>query len=595
MQHESEYSWVRDLPWVIFFGILSSAYCLLAARHTGAAFDEPIYLLQGLESWHLGGDGALTKIGIMPLPVDVTTLPLYVWELLRGQRFDQLSEFGRMLPVARAATLVFWWAVLFYGWRVGWGLAGRWGGRLAVALLACEPSLLAHASLATTDVAITACMLALVYHFREGRTSGWWLRVGLPSLLFGLALLAKASALVLGPLCLIVVELDRLGREQASAVPANGGVVQFFRRLIAQLGPFRRDIKQIFGLGFLLMLVYCGSDWRPEPSFVAWARTLPHGPMASVMVYVADHLRIFSNGAEAIVYQIKHNNVGQGVFIAGRTDPRALWYYFPAAMTMKLTASLLALPLLVAVVRPKALWNWVTLITAVLILFSVTFRVQLGIRLVLPLIGFFIVGAAGAAANMIAAMQSGWRRHLAAGAVAGCVFWTAAASLIVWPNAICYVNELWGGTTEGYKLLSDSNYDWGQGIGDLRDWQQRNGVENLDVWYFGTDPDRFKGPFHLVSMTDGGFQGPDDFIGRFRGRYLAVGTTYLYGGYIIENPKKGHPLEKSALIAIRYLRTIQPVDRTTTFLIYDFTGEHQVESGSSPGLPEKRDSGPTLP
>jgi hypothetical protein len=295
--------------------------------------------------------------------------------------------------------------------------------------------------------------------------------------------------------------------------------------------------------------------------------------MASVMVYVADHLRIFSNGAQAVVYQIKHNNIGQGVFIAGRTDPRALWYYFPVALTMKLTASLLALPLLVAIVRPRALWNWVTVITGVLILFSVTFRVQIGIRLVLPLIGFFIVGAAGAAANMIAAMESGWQRRLAVGAVAGCIFWTAAASVIVWPNALCYVNELWGGTAEGYKLLSDSNYDWGQGLRELRDWQQRNGIENLDVWYFGTDPDRLKGPFHLVSISACDFQEPDDFTARFRGRYLAVGTTNLYGGYFIENPKKGHRLEKSALIAIHYLRTTQPVARTTTFLIYDFTGE----------------------
>ena len=178
MQHESKCPWVRDLPWLIVFGLLSSVYCVLAAARIGVTCDEPIYLLRGLESWHLGGSGGLTKIGTMPLPVDVTTLPLYIWELLRGQRFDQLLEIDRMLPVARAGTLVFWWAVLFYGWRVGSSLAGPWGGRLAVALLAFEPSLLAHASLATTDVALTACMLALAYHFREGRTSGWRLRVG---------------------------------------------------------------------------------------------------------------------------------------------------------------------------------------------------------------------------------------------------------------------------------------------------------------------------------------------------------------------------------------------------------------------------------
>jgi hypothetical protein len=506
----------------------------------------------------------------MPLPIDVTTLPLYIWELLRGRPFDGLSEIDRMLPVARAGTLVFWWVVLFYGWKLGRCLAGPWGGRLAVAMLACEPALLAHASLATTDVAITACMMALVYHFREGRTSRWWLRVGLPSLLYGLALLSKASALVLGPLCLLMVELNRLVREQTFTIPPNGGAVQLFRHFMAELGPFWRDFKQIFGLGFLMMLVYCGSNWRTEPSFVAWAKTLPHGPMASFMMYVADHLRIFSNGAEALVRQIKHNNIGHGVYIAGRTDPRGLWYYFPVAMTMKLSASLLVLPLLVAIIRPRALWNWVTLMTGVLILFSVTFRVQVGIRLILPLVGFFIVGVAGAAANMITATKAGWPKRLAAGAVAACVLWTAAASVFVWPNALCYFNELWGGTAQGYKLLSDSNYDWGQGLRELRDWPQRNHIEKMDVWYFGTDPEQFEGPFHFISMNETEFQGPDDVPAWFHGRYLAVGTTNLYGGYYIENPKKGQATKESILTAIRYLRTRQPVARTTTFLIYYF-------------------------
>jgi hypothetical protein len=568
MRRESGHPWLADLPWLIFFGLLSSAYCVLTAGHTGATFDEPTYLLRGLEGWRVGSCGGLTKMGTMPLPVDVTTLPLYVWESLRGQRFDRFLEIRRMLPVARAGTLVFWWVLLFYGWKIGRSLAGAWGGRLAVALLACEPTLLAHASLATTDVAITAFMMGLAYHFHEGRTSGWRLRVGLPSLFFGLALLAKSSALLLGPLCLLIIELDRL--KERFAVPGSGGAIQFLRGVASELVPFRRDLQQIVASGFLLMLIYCGSDWRPEPSFAAWAGTLPDGPMASFMVYAADHLRIFSNGAEGLVRQIKHNNIGHGVFIAGRTDPRALWYYFPLAMTMKLTASLLALPLLIAAMRPKALRNWATVTAGLLILFSITFRVQIGIRLILPLVAFFIVGVAGSAANMVASLKSGRQKRFGAIAVAGCVLWAALASVLVWPNALCYFNEFWGGAAGGYKLLSDSNYDWGQGLRELEDWRQRNHIENLDVWYFGADPEVSKGTFHPVTMEEGHFEGPEDVMARFRGRYLAVGTTNLYGGYFIENPKKGHAVDQSDLVAIRYLRTMQPAARTTTFLIYDF-------------------------
>jgi hypothetical protein len=564
MGDKPEYAWFRDLPWLIVCVLLSSAYCLFTATHIGATNDETSYLLVGLKGWHLRSSGELTQMGAMPLPMDVATLPLYVWELLRGQRFDLLMDIDRMLPVARAATLLFWWAVLFYGWRIGRDVAGPWGGRLALVLLACEPTLLAHAGLVTADVAITACMFALVYHFREGRTSGWMLRVGLPSVLYALALLAKASALVFGPLCLLVVELDRLWRAQAFTSTATAGLRQWLGRVIAELRPFRRDFIQIFALGFLLMLVYCGSDWLPKLGLLDWAYGMPDGPKASVARYVADHLCIFGNGALGLFFQIRHNCDGHGVFIAGRTDPHSLWYYFPVAMTIKLTASLLALPLIVAAIRPRALLNWVTALTGVLILFSVTFRVQIGIRLILPLVGFFIVGVAGAAANMITTMGPGWWKRLTAGAVVGCVLWTAAASVLVWPNALCYVNELWGGTADGYKQLSDSNYDWGQGLKELRDWQQRNQIENLDVWYFGTDPNLFKAPFHPILMRNLGLQGPDDVITRFRGRYLAVSTNYIFGSCRITN-------EKTVSVAVQYLRTLRPFARTTTFLIYDFT------------------------
>lgn len=570
MQHKSEWVWLPDWVWLIVCGLLSSVYCVLTAKHIGPTFDEPFYIVQGLKSWHTGSMSGLLQKGTMPLPVNVTTLPLYLWELLRGRNFHPLLELGRLLPVARAGTLLFWWMLLFYGWKIARGIAGPWGGRLAVSMLAFEPTMLAHASLATTDIAIAACIAALAYHFREGRESGWRLRVGLPSVLYGLALLAKASVLVMGPLCMLVIEVDRLARKGGFAVAAHRERAPLYRRILTGLKPFRRDMWQILGLGFVLMLVYCGCDWHAEPSFVAWAKSLPAGPAASVMVYVAEHLRIFSNGGVAIVRQIKHNIQGAGMFIDGRTDPRAIWYYFPVAMTIKLSPPLLILPLFVAILRPRALVNWALMIAGTLTLFSVTFRVQVGIRIILPLVAFLIVGEAAAAVNTIRDLRPGWAKRVAVGALACCLAWTAAASVLVYPNALCYCNELWGGTAGGYKLLSDSNYDWGQGLGELRNWQRQNHIQNLDVWYFGTDPSASRGPFHLVTMDHRGFRGPEDIVRFFHGRYLAVSTSLLYGGYIVPNPKKGQRLRKSALAVVRYLRSKRPVARTSTFLIYAF-------------------------
>src|SRR5262249_37340281 len=162
---------------------------------------------------------------------------------------------------ARAVNLLFWGLLLTYGWLAGRQLAGPWGARLAVAFLACEPSLLAHASLATTDIAVTACLLALVYHFRTGPDRCWVRRAGVPTLWFGASVLAKASGLVFGLLCLFAVEWERLLRQGAFHVPTPNAPSpskargtredtgstrrrwsQELNRFLIPFGPWRRDL-----------------------------------------------------------------------------------------------------------------------------------------------------------------------------------------------------------------------------------------------------------------------------------------------------------------------------------------------------------------
>ena len=73
-----------DIIWVLAFGIVSSVWCLTASHKLSAAFDEPTYLTQGLERWRTGECKGLMRLGTMPLPVDVETLPPL---LMAGVRF----------------------------------------------------------------------------------------------------------------------------------------------------------------------------------------------------------------------------------------------------------------------------------------------------------------------------------------------------------------------------------------------------------------------------------------------------------------------------------------------------------------------------
>src|SRR5207253_463843 len=138
--------------------------------------------------------------------------------------------------------------LLFYGRLIARSIAGPWAGRLAVALLAVEPTLLAHASLATKDMAITACLAGFIYHYRTGRDAGWLKRIGLPAVWFALALLSKASGIVFCPLCMFAVETERLARRGGLSLGDAPDERPRWRRWLSmvhqQFAPFRRDAFQ---------------------------------------------------------------------------------------------------------------------------------------------------------------------------------------------------------------------------------------------------------------------------------------------------------------------------------------------------------------
>jgi hypothetical protein len=536
-----------DWLWLLAFGVASSVWCLSAAQTLGVTFDEPLYLAGGLEFWRTGSHHTLLRYGSMPLPMDVCALPVYV-----GERLELGSSTGpAAFFVARSGTLLFWWLLLFYAGQAGRALAGPWAGRLAVAFIAVEPLFLAHACLATTDIAVSACLLVFAYHFRLGREGGWWKRVGVPAAWFGIALLAKASALAFAPLCMVVVEAERLA---TARTPRSEWLVRF--------RSWAWDGVQIGVIGMAVVLVYCGTDGRPNASFVAWAEGLPEGSAARGLVWIARHLCIFSNAGTALLRQILHNRDGHGgAFLLGATSPDPVWYYFPAALGMKLTVGLLVLLMLLAVFRPRSLMNWAMVATGVLLVYSLECHVQIGVRLMLPLVALGAVGLAAALTQACQKSEPGWQRKLWPIAALASIGWATFSALHVWPYALCYTNELGGGTDRGYLCLSDSNYDWGQGLPELEAWRERQGNDApLTVWYFGTDPLLANLPIHELPLHTRAAS-LDQARRMMAGQYLAVSTTLLYGSY---------GTSEAFDRIVDFLHHCRPIARTQTFLIYDF-------------------------
>jgi hypothetical protein len=534
--------------------IVSSIWCLTAARNLGATFDEPLYLRCGLAFWHnTGGNDLLLHGGTMPLPPDVDALALRIAEHVRGAAWNPEVDLPQMLPIGRTGALVFWWILLIYAWKTGKLIGGAAGGLLAAAMIAIEPIMPGNACLATSDVALTGMVLAASFYFAAGRTSAWTRRVGLPSIFCGLAILSKASGLIFTVLCMVAAEVERLWPAMTAESPEPATFAGWVKAWRQRLVPLWHDLRQIIGIALLITIVYCGSGWHPQWSFLAWAKRLPPDSIfAPPMLWLAGNLRIFNNAISGLWYQFHHNMHGQSAFLLGRVK-RSFWYYFPLALTIKLSIPIFIITITLVCLRPRALRNSAIAAAGALLAFSFLMRLQIGVRLVLPLAAFLIVGIAGACANTWRSSPSGWKSGLLAAEVLLAIVWTGSASLHLWPQGICYTNELWGGTPSGYLLLSDSNYDWGQGLPELQRWRQNRGLKRIAVFYFGKDPRIADPGFFSISPLEFSVARLPEIARRQQLRYLAVSITLVYGVYYDGSE----------------IRKLTPVARTQTFLIYD--------------------------
>lgn len=489
--------WI-DAAWLLAFGLASTLALRDLAYRVGATFDEPFYAAAGLECWRTGSTKVLMTKGTMPLPVDAVTLPLYAWERWRGVPFTPYVDLPVQLPIMRAGTLAFWWLLLFYGMRAGRTAGGPWAGRLAVGLLATDPNLLAHAALATTDIAISACVLAAGYHWLRGRDSRSWWRIVVPGFWFGIALTAKASAMAFVPLIWATHGLCHLHATGVLAPAWTGSPRDRVRNLWAITSRLRWDFLYAGLIGYAWLFAYCGCDWQREATFVDWAEKLPEGSLKSAMTTAANSLPVFTNAGEGLMQQVKHNLRGHhGAFALGRYHDHSVWYYFPVTLAAKLPESTLLLLAVSLAFRPRQLANPYAWAALALLAFSLNARVQIGIRLMLPLVVHLLVALA------IACTAPGPRRRFSLPLGFAAIAWSAFAVTDAWPDPLRYVNRLHGGTDRGYEVVAESNYDWGQGLPELKEWATANGYgpdRPLAVWFYGADPAIILPPFRHVPL-----------------------------------------------------------------------------------------------
>ena len=77
--------------------------------------------------------------------------------------------------------------------------------------------------------------------------------------------------------------------------------------------------------------------------------------------------------------------------------------------------------------------------------------------------------------------------------VAGVLVLGIAEYAAAYPNTLAFFNAFAGGGRNGFRYLADSNVDWGQDLKPLKKWMDANGVQHINLAYFGTAVPKYYG------------------------------------------------------------------------------------------------------
>ncbi len=378
----------------------------------------------------------------------------------------------RIVFLARMPIVFLAIALALAGFRFARSLWGGAAALPALILFLFEPNLMAHGRYATTDMGGVLFIFLATYSLWRlwQQPDGWNWRHWLVSAGFmGLAFGSKTSALgfifiwfVLALLPLFPTDSGRRGRQALMRV------------------------GQLLSAG-ALSLVVVWSIFRFE-----WGDFKFYTEILDPLNRWAGPMPTFWAGLE----QIALLSGGRATsFLFGQFSESGWAFYFPVAFLMKTPLVLIALVLVAAFLllktrstRRRALFLLVIVIGFYLL--AAQSALNIGYRHVLPALPFLLLLVSGLAAPELRAFERGRfspRVLLIAGQIVliGVAVW-------VYPSYLSYFNPAVGGPSNGYRLLTDSNVDWGQDLLRLKEWMDDNDIESVKIGWFGTaDPEYY--------------------------------------------------------------------------------------------------------
>ncbi len=432
----------------------------------------------------------------------------------------------------------------------------RFGIPAAVAaafLAALSPDVLAHGALVTTDLGFALFFFVAVIAFDrllEKATAGRLLAAGLAT---GAAFATKFSAPILVPVYLLLGLRAALADAPVAERRARLG------RLALQLGAVA--VLALVGVwaayGFRAAL---SPDPAVRAELVLPLAAAPAGLLDRAVASAGRAGLVPEDYARGLLFVAEHS-AARSTFLLGELRDGGFPHYFAVTFLLKTPLPLLLLTVIALVRVPRlqrreAALVWIPV--AVYLAATATRGLQIGHRHLLPIYPFLFLAAGEAAA----ALRS-WRGPKGAVLASVLALWYAGGTLVQHPHHLAYFNELAGGPRNGWRLLVDSNLDWGQDLKRLAEWLRTNPAPGLKLSYFGSADPAYYG---IVSEALPGYTSPH--AARITreispGDVLAVSATNLQGVYL-------EPEDRALMERVRALRPIARIGYSIFVFRADF-------------------------
>jgi 4-amino-4-deoxy-L-arabinose transferase-like glycosyltransferase len=441
--------------------VLATVITLLRVASThrviSPTFDEPIHVAAGHE--YLAEKQYKLDVEHPPLARILSAWPFRKVKPVSGNDFERGNQLyqssgdylrgvarsrrGNLLFLAIALVTVTLWARHRFGDAVA---------LTACALFAMLPPILAHAGLATTDMAATAGYCAAMFVLDRWIDRPSAIRTIAFGITVGLALVTKHSFAVYFAISLLVVMIAR------RRAPLIKGLAAFCLAMLIVWSVYRFDMQRL-------------ETFSPD----AQANAVElFGPSSFILRHEVPAPGYISG----LMNVVLHNRRGHPAYFMGETSEHGGWWaYFPVLFGIKTPIPLMILAAAGSwfLLRRREHRDLIILPIAMMAV-AMTSNINIGVRHILPIYAPLSILAAIGVIEIARTRAKPLAIILAA--------WLVIGSVATHPDYLPWANAFGG--REPQRIATDSNFDWGQDFARLRTVCRRLGIHDLGVFLFGT-------------------------------------------------------------------------------------------------------------